>query len=204
MFGSLIGSALGFLGQRETNAANIGIANQATAFNMRDAANARNFQDSQTQRAMGFNADQARINRSFQERMANTQMQRAVQDLEEAGLNPLLALPGGASAPGGSAASSGAPGAGQAQALKATVDNELLAGITGAFQTQEMQLKKKKQKEEVNYIKAQTEKTKAEAVTAKRKLPEAELKNQVYDIVKPFINELGQKFQTTPKLKPRR
>ena len=56
-----------------------------------------------------FNADEARISREWQERMANTQYQRTVQDLNAAGLSPMLAYSKGAtSLPSGSTASSGA------------------------------------------------------------------------------------------------
>lgn len=51
-----------------------------------------------------FSAEQAQINRDFQERMASTQYTRAVGDLKEAGLNPMLALGGPNASPAGSAA----------------------------------------------------------------------------------------------------
>lgn len=55
------------------------------------------------------NAEQARLNREFQERMANTAHQRQAADLKAAGLNPILAANGGAAAPTGSVATMQAP-----------------------------------------------------------------------------------------------
>lgn len=53
-----------------------------------------------------YNAEQAQKNRDWQEYMSNTSYQRAVADLQKAGLNPILAYSqGGASTPSSSAAS---------------------------------------------------------------------------------------------------
>lgn len=67
------------------------------------------FSASQASQAREFNAEQSQVSRDWQERMANTQYQRTVQDLNAAGLSPMLAYSKGASAlPSGATASSGA------------------------------------------------------------------------------------------------
>ena len=122
------------------NAQNIEAMTNQYAFNSAQASIANNFTESMWQRSAdwneamwekqaAFNAEQAQIQRDWQERMANTQYQRAVGDMEKAGLNPILAVTGGGvgtSVPGGATASVGGTSMGSAQGAMAS------GGLLGA------------------------------------------------------------------------
>lgn len=79
------------------NSGQAAIANQFTQASWEEAAawNERMFE-----KQMEFNAEQARLNREWQERMDSTKYQRAMQDMKSGGLNPVLAA-GGVSVGGG-------------------------------------------------------------------------------------------------------
>lgn len=81
---------------------------QQWGFNSAQAAQANQFSMDMWQRSADFNAEQAQIQRDWLERMDNTKYQRAIKDMESAGLNPILAVTGGGISTGtgsGSAAS---------------------------------------------------------------------------------------------------
>jgi hypothetical protein len=79
-WGGPIGGVLGFLGQQQTNQKNWDIA----------------------QAANQASAEQAQRQMDFQERMRKTQYQTAIEDMQKAGLNPMLAYSqGGAGTPSG-------------------------------------------------------------------------------------------------------
>lgn len=111
------------------NANNIGtdrIAQQYD-YNAAQVAMANQFTQDQFQAAMQFNAEEAEKNRQWQERMMSTAYQRAVKDMEKAGLNPILAVTGGGistGSGGGSAASISSP---QGQAASGGLMNGISA-----------------------------------------------------------------------------
>lgn len=89
------------------------------------------------------NAEQARLNREFQERMRNTEYQARINDLRAAGLNPALAYDkGGASSPSGS--------------MPAPMQNAVGAASTSAMQALQMINETLRTNAQVQQIKSQT------------------------------------------------
>lgn len=104
----------------KANATNVYLAGQEMQFNMTEAEKARQ-----------FSAAQAKGQMDFQERMSNTQYQRAMSDMKAAGLNPMLAYAqGGAGAPGGAMGS--APSASGDKATVTPVPSVMANVMSGA------------------------------------------------------------------------
>lgn len=91
----------------EQFAFNAGQAEMSNQFTMDMWNRAATWNEEQMRKAMEFNHEEAKIQREWQEQMRATQYQTAIQDMEKAGLNPILAATSGLSAgvPTGSAGS---------------------------------------------------------------------------------------------------
>lgn len=133
--GNLYSSSMGTINTSDPLMAIQQAAEKNNLWSAEQAAKQNEFQVAQNQKAMQFSAEQAALNRSWQEEMSNTAHQREVLDLQRAGLNPVLSATGGNGASVGSGVTaSGVTSAG----AKADTDESLTMALM-SYMAQQMQ-----------------------------------------------------------------
>lgn len=89
----------------------------------------RQFNAEQAELARTFNAVEAQKERDWQEQMSNTAYQRALEDMEKAGINPAMAFSNGANGASSGAGASASASAGASATGQGTIN---VAGLIGS------------------------------------------------------------------------
>lgn len=125
------------------NAIDSGRLNAQYGFNSAMMANANEYNSMMWQKAAdwnegmwekqaAFNAEQAQLQREWSERMENTKYQRAIKDMESAGLNPILAVTGGGISSGAGSGSAAYVGGAQMSSAQSQMASGGLLGADSA------------------------------------------------------------------------
>jgi hypothetical protein len=165
--GGLTGGLLGFVGQQQTNQKNWDIA---------DAANRSS-------------AEQAAKQMDFQERMRETQYQTAVKDMQQAGLNPMLAY-----SQGGAGTPTGAMGS----VSTATMKNALGAGVAGYQQLASLNADTDLKQSQTTATSAQAIQTEANTILTKQQtlkaMEDTNLSTQQLQNLQKQLNKLDEEI----------
>lgn len=165
-----------YFGQKDANKSNLQIARESFAANQASAREAMRFED-----------EQARNQMKFQEQMSSTAMQRMKDDYKKAGINPLLGIGNPASTPTGSAGSGSS-----AQMSSPTMQDALGPAVASAMDVTRLNQQMQMQREQIGLMKSQKDNINMDTAVKAKGIPEAELKNEAYEILKPLIRSIRE------------
>lgn len=106
---------------------------KSAAYNTEAWERSAAWNEAMMERQMQFNAAEAQKNRDWQQKMMETSYQRAVADMEKAGINPILAAGGVNGVSGGSAASVGGVSMGQSTMSPSSISPMMGQGASGGL-----------------------------------------------------------------------
>lgn len=165
---------MSYFGQQDANRANR---------EMQESANAANLWSAQHQM-------------EFQRDMANTAHQREVEDLKKAGLNPILSANAGAAVPAGASAQSSAA---QMKNPYEGVAASMIGALSAFTSTAKTMAEMKYIDAQTNKTQVDTQKSRVETDVMKKDIPQSELYNDFYDVVRPYVKKLKSLIGPTGK-----
>lgn len=144
------------------------------------------------------NSDNAYRTQEFQREMSNTAYVRAANDLSNAGFNKLLATGAQASTPSGATATAENTMGGLQTAARDAISSALTLRKQNA-EIQNLDANNKLQNAQAKQADTQAIKNTVDAEVGRKGIPESEIKNDIYDLMRPAIKGIKGWFQNGAK-----